>query len=153
MARPCKYSCGSAGTETTDTPVTPRPAPRATGRDSASYRAAPPGPAERRASTDGSRTVATRASRVAHGCRTTKATGVRPEHRKALVVFLANPFGAETLRRVLDRVVARRGQGDIVVVYFNPVHADVFDDYPALQVHERGTDWVVYRLAAPEVTA
>jgi methyltransferase family protein len=70
-----------------------------------------------------------------------------------LVVFLANPFGAETLRRVLDRVVARRGQGDVVVVYFNPVHADVFDDYRALPVHERGTDWVVYRLAAPEVTA
>ncbi len=71
----------------------------------------------------------------------------------ALVVFMVNPFGDETLRRVLDQVVARRGRGDVVVVYFNPVHADVFDDYPALSVHEQGADWVVYRLAAPEVTA
>ncbi|MGY1796777.1 methyltransferase domain-containing protein [Geodermatophilus sp. SYSU D00525] len=69
-----------------------------------------------------------------------------------LVVFMANPFGAETLRRVLDQVVARRGRGDVVVVYFNPLHADVFDEYPSLEVHDRGPDWAVYRLPGPEVT-
>jgi protein-L-isoaspartate O-methyltransferase len=70
-----------------------------------------------------------------------------------LVVFMANPFGAETMRRVLEQVAARRGRGDVVVVYFNPVHADVFDEYPALAMHERGADWVVYRLAGPAVPA
>jgi hypothetical protein len=70
-----------------------------------------------------------------------------------LVVFMANPFGAETLRRVLDQVVARRGRGEVTVVYFNPVHADVVDEYPTLRVHERGADWAIYLLAAPEAAA
>jgi predicted RNA methylase len=65
-----------------------------------------------------------------------------------LVLFLANPFGAETMRRVLDRVVARPGSDEVVVVYFNPVHADVFADHPDLVVHARGSDWVVYRRAS-----
>ena len=65
-----------------------------------------------------------------------------------LVLFLANPFGAETMRRVLDRVVARPGSDETVVVYFNPVHAEVFAEHPTLAVHAQGSDWVVYRRTA-----
>ena len=70
-----------------------------------------------------------------------------------LVVFMANPFGAGTMRRVLEQVVARRGRGEVVIVYSNPVHADVFDAYPALTVHDRGPDWAVHELDGPAVPA
>jgi hypothetical protein len=72
-----------------------------------------------------------------------------------LVIFMANPFGPETLRRVLQQVVARHtvGKGDVVVVYFNPVHEHVFGEYPSLSLHDRGADWAVYRLSGAAATA
>jgi hypothetical protein len=66
---------------------------------------------------------------------------------------MANPFGAQTLRRVLDQVVARTGPAEVVLVSFNPVHADVFVAYPSLTLNAHGADWRVYRLVPSGPTA
>jgi SAM-dependent methyltransferase len=64
-----------------------------------------------------------------------------------VLVSLFNPFGAETLRRVLDR---HRGPGrpgdEVFVAYFNPVHRQVFEEQPGFVLHDRGVDWDLYRL-------
>lgn len=69
-----------------------------------------------------------------------------------LVVALFNPFGATTLRLVLDRVSAEDRSGNLYVAYINPVHAEVVEKYPRLAPHSSGPDWQVFRLrpAPPE---
>jgi hypothetical protein len=70
-----------------------------------------------------------------------------------LLVSLFNPFGAQTLRRVLARPSAQpRTVGEeVFLAYFNPVHRHVFEEFPSFVLHDRGVDWALYRLdcAAP----
>jgi len=66
---------------------------------------------------------------------------------EATLIFLYNSFGATTLRKVLDNITkshstARR----MSLCYFNPVHADVFEEYPHFRMTASGRDWVVYTL-------
>jgi SAM-dependent methyltransferase len=51
------------------------------------------------------------------------------------VVFLFNPFGAETLREVLDNLEAslERTPRDVVVAYMNPFFGGEFDGRPAFR--------------------
>lgn len=59
----------------------------------------------------------------------------------------------ETLRRVLDQVVERTGPADVVLVYFDPVHADAFAARPSLTLHAHGADWRAHRLVPSGPTA
>jgi hypothetical protein len=72
-----------------------------------------------------------------------------------VVIFLYNPFGPATLRRVLDRVVEshRVAPRPIRVCYVNPVHAGVLDAHPGLVCRARSEHWVVYRVEAPRTAA
>lgn len=65
-----------------------------------------------------------------------------------LLVHLYNPFGPATLRRVLDQVCRRRPgtTAEVVIAYLVPKHAEVFEEFPELELHARDADWVVYRL-------
>jgi hypothetical protein len=65
-----------------------------------------------------------------------------------LVVSLFNPFGAETLRRVLTSLSTQpRPVGDeVYVAYFNPVQEHVFEDFPEFVRTDGGVDWALYRL-------
>ncbi|HEY3676176.1 MAG TPA: class I SAM-dependent methyltransferase [Candidatus Tumulicola sp.] len=53
-----------------------------------------------------------------------------------LVLFLYNPFDAQALDDVLDRIAARRRRGTEYVLYHTPVHADRF-----LERGYRALDW------------
>jgi hypothetical protein len=66
-----------------------------------------------------------------------------------LLIWLYNPFGPTTMRHVLDRICSRPDDGrePVFVAYVNPVHREVFEEYPRLVVHSHGRGWVVYRLA------
>jgi SAM-dependent methyltransferase len=63
-----------------------------------------------------------------------------------LLVFLFNPFGAETLQRVLDRLCAsqRSHPRRITVCYSHPVHASVVDGDERFRQTSRGKDWRIY---------
>jgi SAM-dependent methyltransferase len=63
-----------------------------------------------------------------------------------LVVALFNPFGAATLRMVLERMLAEERTSDLYIAYVNPVHADVFEEHAQLVLHASGSDWRVFRL-------
>jgi SAM-dependent methyltransferase len=52
----------------------------------------------------------------------------------ASFVFMYNPFGAETLRKVLARLPAKK---DLRVAYVNPLHADVFKEFPQFREADR----------------
>jgi SAM-dependent methyltransferase len=62
------------------------------------------------------------------------------------LLFLYNPFGAETLHRVLDRLCARPSSGEsrTMIAYFNPVNAEVFEQFPSLAISVRGENWILY---------
>ncbi len=68
-----------------------------------------------------------------------------------VLVSLFNPFGAETLRRVLER--PRRPGDEVFVAYFNPVHRQVFEAQPGVVLHDRGVDWDLYRLVGRPASA
>jgi predicted RNA methylase len=63
-----------------------------------------------------------------------------------LLVFLFNPFGAQTLERVLDRLYAShvRHPRRITVCYSHPVHASVVDGDQRFRQTARGKGWRVY---------
>jgi SAM-dependent methyltransferase len=65
-----------------------------------------------------------------------------------LLLFLFNPFGPDTMGRVLTTLTnAPFGPEDSVfVAYQNPLHADVFDAFPQLELHVRRHELLVYRL-------
>jgi SAM-dependent methyltransferase len=65
-----------------------------------------------------------------------------------LVVSLFNPFGAETLRRVLTSLSSQpRPLGDeVYIAYFNPVQQHVFEEFPEFVMADSGVDWALYRL-------
>jgi len=64
-----------------------------------------------------------------------------------LFVFLFNPFGPQTLQRVLDRLgeAQRVSPRRVTLAYMNPVHADVVAARPAFRLVARGRSWVVHR--------
>lgn len=68
------------------------------------------------------------------------------DYAEATLAFMYNPFGADTLRRVLRRLPARP---ELRVIYANPVHRAVFDDFPHL--HEARSFAVPYDLGSMEV--
>jgi predicted RNA methylase len=64
------------------------------------------------------------------------------------VVFLFNPFGAETLRAVLGNLEAslRAHPRDVRVAYVSPVHAQVLEDSGLFErMPSRSPRWAVYR--------
>jgi hypothetical protein len=63
-----------------------------------------------------------------------------------LVVAMFNPFGATTLRLVVDRLLQEQRTGDLYLAYVNPVHADVLEENPKLTLHASGDDWQVFHL-------
>jgi 16S rRNA G966 N2-methylase RsmD len=68
----------------------------------------------------------------------------------SVVVWMYNPFGADTMRQVLHRIChsVRAPGSQLFVAYFNPVHRSVFADFPRLVEHAQAKRWVVYRLDA-----
>lgn len=73
-----------------------------------------------------------------------------------LVVFLFNPFGADTLTAVLANLeasVADRPR-DVVVAYASPVHADRIDDSEVFRrLPSRSPRWAVWRATPGGVAA
>jgi SAM-dependent methyltransferase len=69
-----------------------------------------------------------------------------------VLLCLYNPFGPETLSRVLTRVCARPSpwQNRTAIAYFNPIHDDVFRHFPDLRVCAQGDHWKLYSLDAVE---
>ena len=65
-----------------------------------------------------------------------------------LVIWMFNPFGATTLRHVLNDLCdgRRSTDGPVFLAYFNPVHESVLREFPAVTLHSRGRRWAVYRL-------
>lgn len=53
------------------------------------------------------------------------------DYSDATLIFMFNPFGADTMRRVLGRV---SGRSALRIVYAGPVQAPVFAEFPALRV-------------------
>jgi hypothetical protein len=69
------------------------------------------------------------------------------------VVFLYNPFGAETLAVVVNNLEnsLRRDPREVVVAYANPVHGALLDDCPLLERQaSRSRAYVIYRTRLPE---
>jgi predicted RNA methylase len=54
---------------------------------------------------------------------------------RATYVFMFNPFGVNTLRRVLAQLAT--GEGALRIIYANPVHVAVFRDFPTLRAEKR----------------
>jgi SAM-dependent methyltransferase len=71
-----------------------------------------------------------------------------------ILIWLYNPFGAATLRFVLNRVCTRRltSTDPLFIAYFNPVHESVFAEFPDLVLCSRAKRWATYRLATESVT-
>ena len=65
------------------------------------------------------------------------------------VVFLFNPFGADTLRAVIANLERSLHQHprQLVVAYFNAVHCDVLTASPALRQTAGNRQWAVYESA------
>jgi SAM-dependent methyltransferase len=64
----------------------------------------------------------------------------------AVIVYLYNPFGSETLNRVLDVIIpaASTGLSSVTLCYYNPVHANVIAMRPQAHLLRRGRDWAVF---------
>jgi predicted RNA methylase len=62
------------------------------------------------------------------------------------VVFLFNPFGADTLRTVLANLETSLTQTPrrLVIAYFHAVHRDVLDASPVLRRTSDTPDWTIY---------
>ena len=65
-----------------------------------------------------------------------------------LACFLYNPFDGTVLRALLDRLAASAAAEprDIRLAYLNPVHRDVADAHPALQLQLEEPDLAIYRV-------
>ncbi len=50
-----------------------------------------------------------------------------------LVFYLYNPFGASTLRKLVDRIV-QECSGSIYIMYHTPLHRAVLDEHPGFEV-------------------
>jgi hypothetical protein len=68
-----------------------------------------------------------------------------------LVILLANPFGAEVMLPFLQRVEEshRANPREIVVVYANPVHAELFSRFQTRELKLGGRAGLLLRLASP----
>lgn len=73
--------------------------------------------------------------------------------RGDLVLFLYNPFGAQTTRRVLARAAASRAPGEeLILVYHTPVHTAALPGRPSLEPVARFAFGVVYRMRSSGVS-
>jgi predicted RNA methylase len=65
------------------------------------------------------------------------------------VVFLFNPFGADTLRAVLTNLETSltNSPRPLVIAYFHAVHRDVLDTIPMLRRTSGTPDWTIYQTA------
>jgi len=50
-----------------------------------------------------------------------------------LIVYLYNPFGETTLRKLVDRI-AQECAGAVAIMYHTPVHRAVLDEHPAFEL-------------------
>jgi SAM-dependent methyltransferase len=69
------------------------------------------------------------------------------------VVFMFNPFGADTLRTVLDTLEAslRENPRDVAIGYVSPVHAELLDRSPLFErLPSSSPRWAVYRSVPSE---
>ncbi|WP_127506185.1 class I SAM-dependent methyltransferase [Actinoplanes solisilvae] len=62
------------------------------------------------------------------------------------VIFLFNPFGADTLNAVVTNVVKSLDAAprQVVIAYFNPVHDEVLETYPTLRRTAHARHWTIY---------
>lgn len=72
------------------------------------------------------------------------ARWVPPE--EPLIVYLFNPFGAAVLAQILDRIQASfdAAPREIYVLYYMPVHAELFARAPCLGPHSASRDWTIW---------
>jgi SAM-dependent methyltransferase len=65
------------------------------------------------------------------------------------VLFLFNPFGADTLREVISRIEQSLTENPrpLLVVYYNPVHQSLMDASRLLRKTARTTGWTAYASA------
>ena len=68
--------------------------------------------------------------------------------RCPLVVFMYNPFGAEVMQSIADRLAKVREQ--VIVVYFTPKHAAVWDAMPGFRRVKQVTGCIVWDNASDE---
>lgn len=64
-----------------------------------------------------------------------------------LICFFYNPFGPEVMRKVLDNIrhSVESQEREVLLLYRNPVHADLFDTSPFLSLTRATRDYRVYR--------
>lgn len=58
------------------------------------------------------------------------------DYSDATLVFMFNPFGPDTMRGVLNKLVARPG---VRIAYVGPVQEAVFSDFPSLKIVDQFT--------------
>ena len=58
------------------------------------------------------------------------------DYSEGTVFFLFSPFGAETMRRVLAKIHADRGSGDVRIAYANPAYPEPFAEQAWLERYE-----------------
>ena len=63
-----------------------------------------------------------------------------------LILYLFNPFGRAVLSRILDRIQASYDAAprDIYVLYYMPVHAELFARARCLGPCSAGKDWTIW---------
>lgn len=68
-----------------------------------------------------------------------------------LLVFLYNSFGANSLRRLLSRLVEDHAASPrpVWLCYVNAQHAEVVAEHPALVLRVQQDDWIVYSMQSP----
>ena len=78
-----------------------------------------------------------------------------PLPKGPLLIALFNSFGPTTLRLLLDRLCVERSGSDepLFFAYINPVHEEMFEEFPRLIAHSRAPGWSVYRLESELATA
>jgi SAM-dependent methyltransferase len=62
-----------------------------------------------------------------------------------VVVFMYNPFGAKVMQRVADRIAKIHER--VIVVYFTPKHADIWDAVPRFQRVKRISGCIMWNNA------
>ncbi|MCM4081159.1 class I SAM-dependent methyltransferase [Paractinoplanes hotanensis] len=65
------------------------------------------------------------------------------------VIFLFNPFGADTLKAVANNLMKSLDDEPrrVILAYFNPVHADVLEACPVLRRTASARHWTIYESA------
>ena len=71
-----------------------------------------------------------------------------------LVCFLYNPFNANVIERLLNKLSNSlvASPRDIVITYVNPVHRDAIDNHPDITLLREGTSTTIYRLNLPKIS-